>query len=523
MLTRRLFAALALAAAPLAAQERATQPPTLVVMFTVDQLRPDYFTRWERQLTGGLGRLLRGGAVFLDGYQDHAITETAPGHSTTLAGRFPRSTGIVANSAGVEDPQAPLIGARGSPASPFRFRGTTLIDWMRYANPASRALSVSRKDRGAILPLGRAKQQAFWLASNGMFTTSRYYADTLPTWVTAFNARQLPQQWAGKAWTLLLDSTQYPEPDSVPTESGGRGFTFPHAFPSNPAQAASYIASTPMSDELTLAFALQGVQELDLGAGPQPDLLAISLSSTDAVGHRFGPDSRELHDQVLRLDRYLAVFFDSLYKLRDSSRVVLALTADHGVSPIPGTRSHDPNQGAGFVRLGPPMQPFLARLRAAGIDSTAYTLDGEMLFLDSAAFARAGLDVDSISRVFAAEIAKVPGVLRADVVSTLATRDTTTDYVARRWLHMLPPDLPVRVVITLRPYWYWAGVNYATHGTPHDTDARVPVIFAGAGIRPGRYRERALVVDIAPTLAAVLGVRPLERLDGRVLRTALRR
>lgn len=492
-------------------------------MFTVDQLRPDYFIRWERQLTGGLGRLLRGGAVFLDGYQDHAITETAPGHASTLSGRFPRSTGIVTNAAGVEDPQAPLIGVRGSPASPFRFRGSTLIDWMRTANPASRALSVSRKDRGAILPLGRAKQQAFWLASNGTFTTSRYYADTLPTWVTEFNARRLPQQWAGRAWTLLLDSSEYAEPDSVPTESGGRDFTFPHRFPTNPTQAVAYFSSTPMADEMTFAFALEGVQRLGLGAGPHPDLLAVSLSSTDAVGHRFGPDSREVHDQVLRLDRYLGAFLDSLHRLRDSTRVVLALTADHGVTPMPEVRSRDPNQNAGRVRLGPSVAPLLSRLHAAGIDSTAYDLDGEMLFLDSTAFRRAGMNPDSVARQFADALSKAPGVLRADLVSSLASFDTTQDYVARRWLHMLPPDLPVAVVVTLRPYWYWAGVNYTTHGSPHDSDARVPVIFAGAGIRPGRYAERALVVDIGPTLAAVVGVRPTERVDGRVLRTALRR
>jgi predicted AlkP superfamily pyrophosphatase or phosphodiesterase len=153
---------------------RAAQRPTLVVFFTIDQMRPDYFDRWAKQLSGGLGRLSQHGAFFTNAFQDHGVTETAPGHSVTLSGRFPRSTGILRNSAGVEDAQAPLVTSRDAPASPYRFRGSTLIDWMRVHDSRSRALSISRKDRGAILPLGRAKQNVFWYAtSNGEFTTSR--------------------------------------------------------------------------------------------------------------------------------------------------------------------------------------------------------------------------------------------------------------------------------------------------------------------------------------------------------------
>ena len=490
---------------------------------TVDQLRPDYLNLWERQLSGGLARLLRGGAVFLNGYQDHANTETAPGHASVLSGRFPRSTGIVSNAAGVFDPQAPLIGTRGAPASPYRFRGTTLADWLRNVNPASRALSVSRKDRGAILPLGRAKQSVFWYAtSNGSFTTSTYYADTLPTWVQQFNDKRIPHQWAGKSWELLLDASQYPEPDSVASESNGRDFVFPHPIPADPALAAAEFSGLPMMDQLTLALALEGVRQMRLGAGPGADVLAISLSTTDAVGHRFGPDSREVHDQVLRLDRYLGAFMDTLFALRDSTRIVFALTADHGVSPLPGTRSRYPNQGAGFVNVTPAIVPLFASLRSAGVDTSAFGFDGEgILYLDETALATAGLRPEAVLRTFSTEVGKVRGVLRVDRVSDLAA-DTARDDVARRWYHMLPPDLPAVAVVTLRPYWYWQGVSYATHGTPHDADANVPIIFYGAGIRPGRHTRRALVVDIAPTLASVLRVRPMELLDGRVLRDALR-
>jgi len=166
------------------AEPRAIAParPKLVVVITVDQLRPDYLDRWKRQLTGGLFQLVNEGAVFADGYQDHAVTETAPGHSTILSGLWPAHTGIVRNSQGVQDSTAPLLEVTGPGASPRRFRGTTLVDWLKASDPTARALSVSRKDRGAILPIGRAKEQVYWYQS-GLFTTSHYYADSLPRWL----------------------------------------------------------------------------------------------------------------------------------------------------------------------------------------------------------------------------------------------------------------------------------------------------------------------------------------------------
>lgn len=517
-----LLSCLLCAAGGLSAQTAQARPPRLVVFFTIDQLRPDYFDRFASQLTGGLARLSRGGAFFVNGFQDHANTETAPGHASTMSGRFPRGTGIVANSAGVLDAQAPLVNDPGPGASPYRFRGTAMIDWMRIKNPASRALSVSRKDRGAILPLGRAHQDVYWY-SGIRFTTSTYYRDTLPDWVKQFNARRLPQRLAGTAWDLLLAPNAYPEPDSVVTESVGREFVFPHRISPDSARAAAMAQETPMMDEFTLDFALAGLQSLSLGASDSAtDLLAVSLSSTDAVGHRYGPDSRELHDQIVRLDRSLGKFLDSLFVLRDSTRIVIALTSDHGVSPVPGSKSRDPNEGAGFVDPSAVLQAFLTPLRARGIDDTAVDFSIDMLLMDRATVAAHGLDPDSLARAFAAAMRAVPGVLRTDLVSQLTRQDTTKDYVARRWLHMLPPDLPAAVAVTLKPYWFWEGLPIATHGSPHDYDARVPIIFWGYGVKPGRQSRVVRVVDMAPTLAAIINVSPLERLDGQVLREVIR-
>ena len=185
--------------------------PRLVVVITVDQLRPDYLERYRPQLKGAFATLLKGGAAFSDAYQDHAVTETAPGHSTILSGRWPAHTGISRNLAGVQDPAAPLIGVNGPGASPTRFRGTELFDWLKAADPGARALSVSGKDRGAILPIGRAKEQVYWYSA-GYFTTSRYYADSLPTWVRIFNGQRVPFHAAGTLWTLFLSERDYPEP-----------------------------------------------------------------------------------------------------------------------------------------------------------------------------------------------------------------------------------------------------------------------------------------------------------------------
>ncbi|MBC7893839.1 MAG: alkaline phosphatase family protein [Cytophagaceae bacterium] len=500
--------------------------PTLVLLVTVDQLKPEYLDRYAPQFTGGFARLLKGGAIFTNAFQDHGITETAPGHASILSGRFPRSTGIVGNAAGVLDPQMPLIaGGGGEPASPFRFRGTTLADWLRFRDPNARALSVSRKDRGAILTLGRARGEAFWYGYNGMFTTSTYYADTLPGWVQQFNARRLFQRFAGRSWTLLRPASDYPEPDSVRREAQGRDFAFPHRFPADTNRTAAQFPQFPMMDSITLQFALQGLQDRQLGAASSRiDVLAISLSSTDAVGHKYGPDSRELHDQVLRVDKYLGEFLDSLYVVRDSTRIVIALTSDHGVAPTPpsGGQGRWRTVPGGFADLRPIASRMFREVVAAGVDSAAFRWELESLYLEPEPFARAGVDRDSVAREFVRAASQVEGVLRADLWSDIARMDPRRDPFVRRWQHTFPSDLPLAALVVLEPYWYYAGTTEATHGSPHDYDAHVPMIFAGAGIAPGRYPEFARVVDIAPTLAAIVGVRPMEALDGVVLRQAMR-
>ncbi len=526
---------LALVGHPASSQTRSPLKPKLIVFITIDAMRADYLPRFEKQLTGGLGKLYKGGAVFTNAFQDHAITETAPGHAATMSGRFPVHTGIMTNIAGVNDTTVALVDAVGLGASPFRFRGTTLTDWLIAKDPRTRALSVSRKDRGAILPIGRSKQQVFWYAANGHFTTSTYYETSLPEWVRAFNARKLPESYAGRAWQLLLPARAYSEPDSVPLESGGVGVTFPHYESRVADSAARFLSEFPWMDELTLDFAMAGVKALNLGAGSQTDVLAISLSTTDAVGHRYGPDSRELHDQILRVDRALGLFLDSLFRIRNRNEVVIALTADHGLTPFPEVHAHDPNAGAIRVNVQSVLERLSNSLATAGVPGTGLTntfgvykgngflFDSGVLELDRAALARANINKDSLVQSVRSAFLHVPGVARAERISDLVRRDTINDRIARRWLHIFSDEEQAALVVSLAPYNYWlAGYWQAQHGSPNDPDTHVPIIFYGRDVRPGRYGEFARVVDMAPTLAAIVGVTPQEKLDGHVLQHAIR-
>lgn len=510
-------ALVAAVAAPVQAQVASAATPTLVVQITVDQLRPDYLDRYKDQFTGGLARLLKNGAFFTNAYHDHATTETAPGHATLWSGRFPAHTGVVLNEIGVADPQSPLLFGRGGGASPYRFRGSALFDWIRTRDQFSKALSVSRKDRGAILPLGRAKQNVYWYSLDGRFTTSRYYGDTMPTWVQQFNAKMSAQRFLGAKWELLLPAAQYSEKDSVPVESQGKDFVFPHVVPTDARTGYNDLTEYPFMDEYTVDFALAGVNALELGKGPSIDVLAVSLSTTDAVGHRYGPDSREIHDQVLRVDRQLGRLIDSLYKMRDSTKIIFALGADHGVTPFPELAFPGTDPARGRVNPTPIIDAARSALAARGVEGDALLLQAGIVSLDRRRLAARGVNYDSTVTALRSALLKLPGMLRVDRVTTLAADAKKGDKFARRWLHSVPHDMGAVLTVTFKEGYYWYTTRYATHGTPHDLDAHIPMLFMGPMFKAGRFAQPVRSVDIAPTLAEAVGVEPIEPIDGRIL------
>jgi predicted AlkP superfamily pyrophosphatase or phosphodiesterase len=497
--------------------------PALVVLVAVDQMRADYLSRYASQWTGGFARIYRGGTVFEHGQQDHAATETAPGHATMLSGRYPAHTGVALNGRGVQDRQSLVLGAPDTVgASPRRFRGTTLYDWMRARDPDTRVLSVSRKDRAAIFPIGRARAPVYWLYA-GTFTTSRYYADTLPSWVQAFNRRIDLARWAGATWNLLLPEAAYPEADSVPFENGGADYTFPHRLSATPGAAARQLNAFPWIDSLTLSFALAGVDALELGRRDRPDLLSVSLSTTDAIGHAFGPDSREIHDQLLHVDRWLGQFLDSLARLAPRARTVVVLTADHGVTPLPEYTVTILHRPGGRVWLGGVARGASALLRSRFQADFGLEFDSGLLVADVAALRSRGIDADSVADALAAEAARLPGVARVYTPRTLALAPRS-DWNAELWRHMIPPDYGWLLCALTAPGYVWsAGGLDAEHGSTNPEDVAVPIAFYGEGIRAVRIERPVSTVDIAPTLAALLGIAPDETLDGRVLSEVLER
>ena len=514
-------------AAPLAAQRAhvdspARRPVSLVVLIAIDQMRADYLDRFGRQLSGGLGRLRRDGTAYMGALQDHATTETAPGHATMLSGREPAHTGIVTNDLGVGDPSTRVLGAPNAPgASPARFRGTTLADWLIASDSATRILSVSRKDRGAILPVGRARGDVYWFAS-GRFTTSTYYADTLPDWVRAYNERGGIARLAGTSWTLLRPAADYREPDSIPFEHDGSDIVFPHRLPSTADSLIARIADYPWMDSLSLDFALDGVRRLQLGTRPHPDLLVISLSTTDAVGHAYGPDSREIHDQVLRVDHWLGWFLDSLATMVPRERTVIALTGDHGVTSIPEYAVAVRRRHAGRVSLEDVARQADRTLSARYRMDFRVRFDGGIILADVAALRARGVNVDSLSNALARAVGRRSGIAHAYTPRSLRAAPAT-DPTARRWRRTLPDDFAWLLCAAVKPEWVWSNGKStgASHGQMNREDLNVPIVLAGPGIAAQTITRTVRTVDIAPTLAAYLGLRIPEPIDGRPLTEAL--
>lgn len=477
-------------------------------------MRPDYFTRFHGDLTGGLRWLYDHGAVFLHARQDHALTQTAPGHSTLLSGRPPASTNIVSNARGVPDSSAPIIGApRADGASPAKFRGTELYDWMLARDSNAVALSVSRKDRGAILPIGRARANVFWYAWNSTFSTSTWYRDTLPAWVQAWNARRGVMRLAGSAWTPLLPAARYAEPDSFAFENGGKDIAFPHVMPADSADLVSRIIRSPWMDSLTLDLALDGVRTLRLGRRGAPDLLVVSLSTTDEIGHDWGPDSREMHDQMLRLDHWLGWFLDSLGTMVPRSRTVFALSADHGAPSIPAYTREVKHQKADAYWIRDLVPRLRRELEGRWKTRFGFDLQYGLLSADVPALRARGVNVDSLSNAIARDLEARPQVLRAYTPQTLA-RAPKSDVIAQRWRRQVPPDHQWLAIAVLRPEFIWSSSGLSNHGTPELHDVEVPIVIAGSGIRHAVYDRPVRTTSIGPTLAKAIGVTPTEPVDG---------
>jgi hypothetical protein len=546
-LSCRVLAAAALVAMaprwPVAAQAasgEAAVRPRLVVVIAVDQLRADYLDRFRPYFSArGFNLFLQHGARFASARYEHAITETCPGHAVMLTGSYGMVNGIVANEwydFGVgrpvycaEDSTAALVGSGGPGRSPRRLIGATVGDLLKTETAGrSRVITVSAKDRSAIMLGGKLADAAYWIVDT-LFVTSSYYRAHLPGWVRRFNASHAIGRYTGSRWDHILPARDYSAmgPDDEPSEAevAGLGRRFPH--PIATPHAFDY---TPFSDDVVAEFAMEAVGAESLGRDTVPDILGVSFSATDRVGHTFGPESHEILDDVVRLDRTLERLFAFLDRTVGLANVVAVLTADHGVVPAPEIETRG-RRGAGPRRLDPAVvdsavaRALTSRFGPAPKPGWVAFDATPLVSLNRAGLAAGRVPLAEAEAVAAAAIREVPGVYEAltstdlDRLRLAAIAGGPASDAVRSYY----PDRSGDVYYFLEPYWLPSdGATGTGHGSPWRYDQQVPLLWYGRGIRPGVQRGPASVADLAPTLSALLGLTAPGGAQGRVLSEVLR-
>jgi predicted AlkP superfamily pyrophosphatase or phosphodiesterase len=499
-----LFSVLAalLALGPLGAQT--PRKPKLILAITVDQFRYDYLTRFRADYTGGLHRLLTEGAVFTNARYEHFPTVTAVGHSTYLTGATPSVSGIVGNDwfdrelgrsvTSVFDPAVKNLGGVGmGPASPRRLLVSTIGDELKMASGGrSRVIGVSLKDRGAILPAGHMADGAYWFCDeSGSFISSTFYFPDLPGWVKEFNSSRPADKYLGATWAGKKFLSE-----------AGRPFY-------------ASLAASPFGNEMIELFAERAIQSERLGQRDAIDVLAVSFSSNDYVGHRLGPDAPEVRDISIKTDLLL----DKLLRFADAQagagNVLVVLTADHGVSPMPEVNASRRMPG-GRMAPGLVLKTVQAALEKKYGPGQWISSPAEYsLYLNVNLINQKSLDRAEVNRAAAEAALGIPHVLRVYTREQMM-QGVAQDQIARRVMNGFHPGRAADIHVLLEPYWIFAQ-DGATHGTTFSYDAHVPVIFMGPGIRKGRYHQAAAVNDIAPTLATLLDVETPSGSSGRVL------
>jgi predicted AlkP superfamily pyrophosphatase or phosphodiesterase len=495
--------------------------PKLVVVIVIDQYRGDYLERYRDQFgDGGFRLLLDHGANFTDCNYDYANTRTAPGHATLFTGAYSNGHGIVANEwwdpkkkkmvTSVEDDDAKLVGIDGAKtgASPHNLLADTLGDELKLATQGkARVFSLSLKDRAAILPGGFAADAAYWIdPKSGAWITSTYYRPNLPKWAQDFNAGNRAAKYWDRDWKNaggdLLRSTAHRKSK----DGSDAGFY-------------EVVGSTPFANEYELEFAKELVVYENLGAGQATDLLAISLSPNDILGHQVGPDSPEMAAMALALDRELADFFNFLGHQVGLANTWIALSADHGVSALPDAakklRIPAANLDAGKLET-----QINSALTAKFSHAASYVkLDYPVAWLDQDAFAAARIK-ERDAETAVGEAMKQAGLRDYFAKSQLAAGQVPDTALGRKFLHSYSPEGGWYVMGV--PEIYTVGPSKGTdHASPYTYDTHVPLAFYGLPFRPGTYRTHAEPVDLASTLASLLGINAPTHAVGRVLTEAL--
>ncbi|HTS50636.1 MAG TPA: alkaline phosphatase family protein [Bryobacteraceae bacterium] len=514
--TRRIVLCLLAAIATLFAANETPKRPRLVVAIVIDQFRYDYLLRFRNDYTSGFKRLLEQGAVFHDAHLIHSATVTAVGHSTFLSGATPSVSGIISNEwydrashqmvTSVFDPKSKMVGGvPGAPgSSPRRLLVSTVGDELKMHGIESKIIGVSIKDRSAILPAGHMADGAYWYdPDSNHWVTSTYYRAELPDWVREMNSEQIYQRYLGANW-LPLDA---PNGGTKPfcTMAAGTDVRF-----------CGGLEATPWGNEMIEEFAERAVSNEKLGSHSGTDILAVSFSSNDYVGHAVGPDDPAVRDISIRTDRLLGKLLDFIDARVGKGNSIVVLTADHGVAPVPEVNEarNMPGGRLSEPHLGQDISDALVKRFGPGKWLLPAPATTPYLNLDLIQSRR--LDPAEVERVAARAAASEEHIARVytrhEVLSGEVQRDEIGRAVSLGFYGPRSGDL----VILQEPYYLFEATG-TSHGTPYDYDNHIPVIFFGLGIKPGAYWKKIAMNDIAPTLSALLGIEAPSGSIGRVL------
>lgn len=507
--------------------EKPFTTPRLVVGIVVDQMRYDYLTRfWDDFGDGGFRRLVTEGFNCKDNHFNYAPTSTAPGHASVYTGTTPAIHGIIGNNwydkrademvYCVEDSTVNSVGTSTSAGqmSPHRLRVTTVTDQLRlhYQN-RSKVIAISIKDRGAVLPGGHTANAAYWFngGDEGKWISSSFYMKELPKWVKRFNSSKAASSYR-KTWSLLKNERHYEESneDNTPYEGLFQGKTIPE-FPYELGElwedngGFDLLKTTPFGNSLTTDFALEALEQESLGTDDIPDALAISYSATDYIGHKFGVDSKEVQDAYLRLDQDLERLLKRLDEKVGEGQYVVFLTADHGAVPVPSYLA-DQRIPAGYTWEDPNKENFVNYLNQEfGTEKVIANYSNDQIFLDRKVIDSLGLEVATVRTKLADELLKYE-----DIAQVYTAPQMKTQHYTKGILHILQQGFNHRRSGDLLLVPSIGHISYSktgsTHGSVQIYDTHVPLIFFGKGIRKGSTFERTNIPDIAPTLAALLGI-----------------
>ena len=519
-----LVVAASLAIAVPSAQPVAAPDIRLVLLIAVDQFRYDYLTRYRSEYTDGFKQLLTQGAVFTNANLEHYPTVTAVGHATMLTGATPSVSGIIGNDwfdresgavvTSVADSGVKPLGLPTGPAaSPQRLLVGSVGDELKIASPLAkgapdkpRVFGVSLKDRSAILPVGRGADAAYWWdTKTGSFVSSTYYFAEPPAWLVTFNDRKAGDAHAGGSWTLL--ATPATVLKQFPSERGA------------PLYDAIY--GSPFGNELLFDFASELISQERLGKRNATDLLSVSFSSNDSVGHTHGPYSPQVRDIAIKTDRVIGRLLAQVDKSVGLQHTLVALTTDHGVAPVPEAIREQglPGGRMSNKELFGPIEQALAAKYGEGkwLMATA----GSSPYLNYELIDKLRLDPTEVRRVAAAAATKIPHVARVYTRDQLLLGNVPNDRIGSRVLRGFNAQRSGDLEIILEPYWIRQAQG-TTHGTPYNYDAHIPLILMGRGVAPGEYSNQAALNDLAPTLATLLAIEIPAGSSGRVLSEALR-